>query len=721
VRAKFSENIYPVPSIAPPLRHVRAPAQDRTPKESQEHYSSNASIKQQADKEFLERCKVELANTEFPGFGLVKIQKTQKKPQTMIAVEPTNTAEATQATTPHSGRGGEKRKSATATAATSQNAQQHHNVNLNGLTETARKIDDLLESYTLCDQEHFMPLISKLLSVLVNWELQSDKELSTACKSILTLSESRMCGALTEPNNIIQMIDLLNSQNVPLKIQVTTVTAFLSICKKISEMKKIICDKMIHALIKIILASCDSNLIQNYDTQVIKLSIKCLSALAGKYDRKMYIPGETRDFDLVREFLINQGGITGLMIVSKLSVDDEIQEMPSRSCFSYLGISDWELQKSVLEKVKEGKVNFTKDSTEETEAPGSATHNTKAKQTRGFLFAGSQSLVLSKYDSAPKNAKANVENTPQSDKTPNIPKNLLERSDYPIDSMIADVEEKISKLKEQKKKREQEEEEKREQALIDQMKEQKEKEQIMNEKRKKAEEVFLKRLEEKKKLQEEVAKRTEEESKQRFIQEEERKKTKIIELLKKKEEYDKKTKKFEFKKKKLEEEMKKMVDEELEKKKIQRKALEESFWSRIKAKQKEKQLDKITTKTEETKRTGSLAISNIELSSSVDPSKSHDDSSDKTRMLRTHHFNTPQHGIEDGKAVTFSSFFKEDAPMDLRMGRHSYKTSMSQEPRQRSVEDTRVKKKDKDECVSLPCIDGSSRTVKTEVIFTQFL
>jgi len=287
--------------------------------------------------------------------------------------------------------------------------------------------------------------------------------------------------------------------------------------------------------------------------------------------------------------------------------------------------------------------------------------------------------------------------------------------------MIADVEEKISKLREQKKKREQEEEEKREQALLDQMKEQKEKEQLLNEKRKKAEEVFFKRLEEKKRFQEELAKRTEEESKQRFIQEEERKKTKIQELLRKKEEYDKKTKKFELKKKKLEEEMKKMVDEELEKKKIQRKALEESFWSRIKAKQKEKQLDKITTKTEETKRTSSLAISHIELSSSADPSKSHDDSSDKTRMLRTHHFNTPQHGIEDGKAVTFSSFFKEDAPLDLRMGRHSYKTSMSQEPRQRSVEETRSKK-NKDECISLPCIDGSSRPVKTvnEVKITLF-
>jgi len=711
VRSRFSENIYPVPSIAPPLRHVRAPPQaaDRTPKDA-DHSASNASLKAQADKEFLEKCKVELANSEFPGFGLVRNNKPQKKPATMIAVEPT-TEIVQVSSTPLSGRTGEKRKSATATAPTTSTNQQSHHVNNNGVIETAKKIDDLLESYSVFDQEHFMPLISKVLSVLTNWELQSDKEISTACKSILTLSESRMCGSLTEPSNIIQMIDLLNSQNVPLKVQVTTVTAFLNICKKISEMKKIICDKMIHALTKIILASCDSTLIQNYDLQVIKLSIKCLSALAGKYDRKMYIPGETRDFDLVREFLINQGGIIGLMIVSKCSVDEEIREMPNKSCFSYLSSSDWELQKAVLEKVKEGKYNLiSQDSSEETETPSSANHVVKAKQTKGFLFVGSSSMVLPSKNNK-SGGESNKNNAQQpTDKMPNLPKNLLERSDYPIDSMIADVEEKISKLKETKKKREQEEEEKREQALMDQMREQQQKEQLLNEKRRKAEEVFLKRLEEKKKVQEEVAKRTEEESKQRFIQEEERKKVKIQELLKRKEEYDQKTKKFELKKKRLEEEMRKMVDEELEKKKLQRKALEESFWSRIKAKQKEKQLDKLT-KTEETKRTNSLAISNIELSHSVDPSKSQDENSDKTRMLRTHHFNTPQHSIEDGKAITFSSFFKEDIPIDLRKGRHGNKTSISQEPRQRSVEDNRTKKKD--ECVSLPCIDGSSRSIRT--------
>ena len=85
------------------------------------------------------------------------------------------------------------------------------------------------------------------------------------------------------------------------------VKGFLNICRKVSEMKKIVCDKMIHALVRITLAACDSAKAQNYDPQVIHLAAQCLGALAGKYDRKKYIPGQTRDQDKVRDFLINQG------------------------------------------------------------------------------------------------------------------------------------------------------------------------------------------------------------------------------------------------------------------------------------------------------------------------------------------------------------------------------------------------------------------------------
>jgi len=95
------------------------------------------------------------------------------------------------------------------------------------------------------------------------------------------------------------------------------------------------------------------------------------------------------------------------------------------------------------------------------------------------------------------------------DKNPNIPRYLVDRKDYTIETMIAEIEDKIITLKETKKRKEQEEEEKREQAQADMLKEQQQKEKEMNEKRKKAEEVFFKRLEDKRKVQDELAKRNE--------------------------------------------------------------------------------------------------------------------------------------------------------------------------------------------------------------------
>ena len=159
---------------------------------------------------------------DFPKQEIVtstKPYRSLKKPTNITIIEtPNNQDLGPGPSTPLSSRGEGKRKSIIA-----EGQGNNNHMNMNGVTETAAKIELLLESFSIMDHENFLPLISKLLSVLTNWELQSNKEISTACKSILLLSESRMCGALTEPNNITQMVNLLDSQNVPLKIQVTMV------------------------------------------------------------------------------------------------------------------------------------------------------------------------------------------------------------------------------------------------------------------------------------------------------------------------------------------------------------------------------------------------------------------------------------------------------------------------------------------------------------------
>ncbi len=190
--------------------------------------------------------------------------------------------------------------------------------------------------------------------------------------------------------------------------------------------------------------------------------------------------------------------------------------------------------------------------------------------------------------------------------------------------------------------------------------------------------------------------------------EEERKKQKLQELQKKKEEQDKKNKKVELKKKKVEEEMKKMLEEEIEKKKVQRKALEESFWTRVKARQKEKQPEKSLNKLEESK-LPSIFIPNDRIGS-VEPVRTVDETLDKSRLMRTQIFNTPQNATGSGKATTFTSFFKDELTTKHSPARLLVKKiSAPKESRQKSVEDVRPKKKEREDgSFSLPYIESST-------------
>lgn len=67
---------------------------------------------------------------------------------------------------------------------------------------------------------------------------------------------------------------------------------------------------------------------QKYDFEVRKMSVVCLTTLGGIYDRKMYIPGETRENDKVRRILIENGGLTALIYISKKALEKELQELP---------------------------------------------------------------------------------------------------------------------------------------------------------------------------------------------------------------------------------------------------------------------------------------------------------------------------------------------------------------------------------------------------------
>ena len=86
-----------------------------------------------------------------------------------------------------------------------------------------KQVAHLLETVAQGEIELFLPLSNRILSMLVNWELLGDKDLKTACKALNLIAQSKSCSVLTETSNANIMINILNSQNTPTNIQLTTV------------------------------------------------------------------------------------------------------------------------------------------------------------------------------------------------------------------------------------------------------------------------------------------------------------------------------------------------------------------------------------------------------------------------------------------------------------------------------------------------------------------
>ena len=186
--------------------------------------------------------------------------------------------------------------------------------------------------------------------------------------------------------------------------------------------------------------------------------------------------------------------------------------------------------------------------------------------------------------------------------------------------------------------------------------------------------------------------------------EDERRKAKVLELSKKKEELDKKSRKAEIKKKKCEDDMKKMLDEEVEKRNAQRKALEESFWARVKAKGKDKPVDKINLNFDTPVKKEDDNHADVERMPSVESAKSYNDLSEKQSFMSTQSVSL-KHGLQgprkDPRSNTFTNFSK-----DLTSPTNAADSDFTKMGRQRSVDDLRNRRK---EGVNLPYIENNKK------------
>ena len=70
-------------------------------------------------------------------------------------------------------------------------------------------------------------------------------------------------------------------------------------------------------------------------------AIKCLTVIGGIYNRKMYIPGQTRENEEARKNLIEGGGLMALIYINEKCDEKEIKAETSEF-LDNLALNDYE-------------------------------------------------------------------------------------------------------------------------------------------------------------------------------------------------------------------------------------------------------------------------------------------------------------------------------------------------------------------------------------------
>eukprot|EP00825_Cyclidium_porcatum_P039901 TRINITY_DN493_c0_g1_i7.p1 TRINITY_DN493_c0_g1~~TRINITY_DN493_c0_g1_i7.p1 ORF type:complete len:823 (-),score=148.33 TRINITY_DN493_c0_g1_i7:267-2735(-) len=200
--------------------------------------------------------------------------------------------------------------------------------------------------------EPFYKHVNMILSKMVNWELLEEKEINLSLQTLKLILTSKICNILTEPKYIDWLIRMLDSQNIPLKIQQLALEAIQTVCKNISHKKIIIQRDILKTLFRIATSCIMEKEKDHYDKQLVIQAIKCLTLLGGIYDRRNYIPGETRENDQIRKILIEGGGLLAIIIIYKKSTQEEFKQ-ECRLLLDNLSQSDLEYQLEIVKKFKD--------------------------------------------------------------------------------------------------------------------------------------------------------------------------------------------------------------------------------------------------------------------------------------------------------------------------------------------------------------------------------
>lgn len=124
---------------------------------------------------------------------------------------------------------------------------------------------------------------------------------------------------------------------------------FINICRITTIKKKLLDNNLIYHLISYCLLSLEKKEKEHENDETVFNAFKLLFSIMDDSNKYVYIPGETKETQKIRKYMIEKGAFICLLFMNKFSENDKIKNFTNMERFlNNLTIEDLELQEEIF-------------------------------------------------------------------------------------------------------------------------------------------------------------------------------------------------------------------------------------------------------------------------------------------------------------------------------------------------------------------------------------
>lgn len=217
-------------------------------------------------------------------------------------------------------------------------------------------VKHIVENSVTQELLEFTEITSRVISQINNWELLSEDQLSKNLQALQLIAEGNGAAALIDSEHITCIINLINSENASVNMQSALIESIVLAGHNMRFRKEVVKKGIIPLFVNLALGlQCED---------VKNASIKGLQAFCCNPTKGVYIPGKSREHKWIKEKLLIEGGVLGLMKIKENLIGieekkDQAEEIKKILNWEYQ-LSDWENLVIIIEKSLSGMHEFPK-------------------------------------------------------------------------------------------------------------------------------------------------------------------------------------------------------------------------------------------------------------------------------------------------------------------------------------------------------------------------